>query len=90
MTVMDKDTNQPHLLRFIDEDLPSQYFIAIEQVIHVEVNTIVKGLYTVVVLHYVEYNHRLKDFFLFVEDKLLNIANPTIKKVLHIQVSLQQ
>ncbi len=31
---MDKETNQ---FTFIEEDLPSQYFIAIEQVMHVEV-----------------------------------------------------
>ena len=83
MDVVDKDTNQPHLLRFVDEDLPSQYFIAIEQVIHVEVNSLVKGLYTLVALHYVydmEYNARLKDFFMFLEDKILSIANTSIKK----------
>ena len=83
MAVVDKDTNQPHLLRLVDEDLPSQYFLAVEQVIHVEVNSLIKGLYTLIALHYVydiEYNHRLKDFYMFMEDKLLNIINSSTKR----------
>lgn len=87
---MDKDTNQPHLLRFVDEDLPSQYFIAIEQVIHIEVNTLIKGLYTLIALHYVydiEYNHRLKDFYMFLEDKLLSINSCAKRSVTYSSVT---
>ena len=81
--VMNKDTNQPHLLRMIDNELPSQYFIATEQVIHMEVSSIDKGLFLLLGLHYVydmQYHHRLKDFFLFIEDKLLCISTPSCKK----------
>lgn len=80
---MDKDTNQPHLLRLVDEDLPTQYFIAIEQVIHVEISSIDKGIFLLISLHYVydiQYHHRLRDFYLFLEDKLLRIATPSCKK----------
>ena len=34
--VMDKEMNQPHLLRFLDDDLPTQYLVVAEQLVHVE------------------------------------------------------
>lgn len=77
---MDKDTNQPHLLRLVDEDLPTQYFVIVEQVVHVEVSSFIKGIFLLLTLHYyvydIHYNPRLKDFYLFLEDKLLNIVTP--------------
>lgn len=72
--LINKDTNQPHLLRLVGEDLPSQYFIAIEQVPHVEVCDLVRGIFVLLALHYVfdmEYNPRLTDLYLFFEEKIL-------------------
>lgn len=74
---MDRDTNQPHLVRLVDEELLAQYFVAVEQIIHVEVSGIMQGMFLLLALHYVydiEYHHRLKDFFCFFENKLLGMS----------------
>lgn len=81
--MVDKDTNQPHLLRFVDEDLPTQYFLAVEQIVHLEVSDFMKGIFLLLALHYVydiQYHHRLKDIYLFLEDKLLGLDSPSCKK----------
>ena len=84
--VIDKDTNQPHLVRVVavdDEELPIQYFIVIEQVVHLEVSSIVKSIFLLLAFHYVydiQYNHRLKDLFLLFEDKLLAMSTTSCKK----------
>ena len=80
---MDKDTNQPHLLRFLDDDLPTQYLVVVEQSVHVETTCILKGIFIVFALHYVydlHYHSRLSDFFDFFEDKLLSIELSSFKK----------
>lgn len=78
--LLDKATNQPHLLLLSDEDLPPQYLIAVEQVVHTEVRDLDKAIYILLVLHYIydiEYNPRLKDLF---EDKIIGLATPSSKK----------
>ena len=80
---MDCDTNQPHVIRFVDEDLPTQYCIAVEQVVHLDVSSIVKGIFVIISLHYIydiHYHPRVLDFLLFFEDKILNIKVPSTKK----------
>ena len=81
---MDRDTNQPHLLRLVGaEDLPSQYFVVVEQVVLMEVGDIMRGLYMLLALHYVfdiAYHPQLADLFLFCEDKVLCISTPSLKK----------
>ena len=73
--MINRDTNQPHLLRLVDEELPTQYFVAVEQVIHMEVSCIEKGIFLLLALHYVydmHYHPRLNGFFYFFEDKVLS------------------
>ena len=58
----------------VEEDLQTQFFVAVEQIPQIEVTDLLKGLFVLFALHYIfylEYNPRLKDFYLFVEDKLL-------------------
>ena len=55
----------------MDEDLPTQYCIAVEQVVHLDVSSIVKGIFVIISLHYIydiHYHPRVLDFFLFFED----------------------
>ena len=66
--LINKDTNQPHLLRIVDEELPTQYFIVVEQATYAEVRDFTKGIYLLLALHYVfdmQYNTRLSDLYLF-------------------------
>lgn len=73
-----RSTNQPHLLRLVDEDLPSQYYIAVEQSIQLEVASVMKGVLLLLALHYVydiKYNERIKDFYKFFEVKLLHMSS---------------
>ena len=80
--LVSKETNQPHLIRLVDEDLPTQYFVVIEQLVHIEVTTCVKGMFLLLAYHYIydiQYNSRLKDFYLFFEDKLLQLS-PSCKR----------
>lgn len=83
LELINKETNQPHLLRFVDDDLPDQYFIAVEQVQYMEVCEVVRGLFILLALHYVfdmEYHPRLRELYLFFEDKILSISTPSCKE----------
>ncbi len=71
-------TNQPHLVKLVDEDLPSQYYIAVEQSIQLEVASVMKGVLLLLSLHYVydiKYNERIKDLYKYFECKLLNMTS---------------
>ncbi len=71
-------TNQSHLVRLVDEDLPSQYYIAVEQSIQLEVASVMKGVLLLLSLHYVydiKYNERIKDLYKYFESKLLNMTS---------------
>ena len=73
-----RDTNQPHLVRLVDDDLPTQYYVVVEQSIQMEVACIMKGILLLLSLHYVydfQYNQRVKDFYKFLEHKLLNMSS---------------
>ena len=47
MEAIDENNNFPHIVRFIDSDcdIPSQYFIAVEQALHVECKNIVASIF---------------------------------------------
>ena len=50
--------------------------MAVDQIIHMEVSGILQGLFVLLALHYVydiEYCSRMKDFYHFLESKLLKI-----------------
>ena len=69
-SLIDEDTNQPQLIAVIDEDLPTNYSIAVEQVVHVTTDTLLKGIFLTFAIHYIydiAYNQKLRDFYLFFE-----------------------
>ena len=81
---IDAQNNQPHIVKFKDADpeLRPQYFIAIEQNLVVECNSLVGAVYTLLMTHYVfdlGYHPKAKDFYMFLEH-LLDIKNSGEKK----------
>ena len=51
--------------------------MAVEQIIHMEVSGILQRLFVLLALHYVydiEYHSRMKDFYHFLESKLLKMT----------------
>ena len=81
--IVDRNTNQPQLIMLVEEDLQTQFFVAVEQIPQIEVTDLLKGLFVLFALHYIfdlEYNPRLKDFYSFVEDKLLRLPSQSCKK----------
>ena len=80
--MIDSSTNQPHMIMITEEDLPTQFFIVVEQIPQIEVSHFFKGIYILLSLHYIfdmEYNPRLRDLYLFFEDKLLGLTTPSCK-----------
>ena len=80
---MDSSTNQPHMIMVTEEDLLIQLFIVVEQIPQTEVSHFFKGTYILLSLHYIsdmECNPRLRDLYLFFEDKLLGLTTPSCKK----------
>lgn len=81
---MDSRNNQPHIIKFRDADpeLRPQYFIAIEQKLVIECNSLVGAMFTLLATHYVfdlGYHTKAKDFFKFLEH-LLDIDDKTTKE----------
>ena len=73
-----------------DEDLIPQYFIAIEQKLMCECNSLTSALFNLVAVHYVfniEYCRQVKDFFLFLEEMILNIDGSTKLGPAYLQIS---
>ena len=61
-----------------DDDITPTYFISIEQELVVEYSTLKKALLCLLAVHYVfdlNYNDRVKDFFLFLQEKVMKIAD---------------
>lgn len=77
---IDKTNNYPHIIVFSDDDddITPTYFISIEQELVVECSTLKKALLCLLAVHYVfdlNYNDRVKDFFLFLQEKVMKIAD---------------
>ena len=61
-----------------DGDITPSYFIAIEQELVVECSSLTKALFLLLAVHYIfdlAYHERTKDFFLFLQEKVLGISN---------------
>ena len=76
---IDRKNNQPHIVMLSDDDdiTPSVY-IAVEQELVVECADLLKALFMLLAVHYVfdiSYNERVKDFFLFLQEKVMNISD---------------
>ena len=66
-----RDTNQPHLMRLVDDDLPTQYYVVVEQSMQMEVACIMKGYSFCLSIMFTIFNknNELKTF----KHKLLNM-----------------
>lgn len=65
----------------VDYECPPQYFIALEQELIIECKTLFDSIFTLLAVHYVfnvVYHPRVKNFFLFFEEKVLEL--PCIQK----------
>ena len=82
---IDKNNNHPHIVRFIDTDLQftPQIFIVVEQEMIHECKDMCSALFTLMGLHFtfnIEYNSKIKDVLYYVQEKILGISDPAIKK----------
>ena len=83
----DSANNQPHIVMFIDsadKTYSPQYFIAIEQIMLIQCKTINHALFTLFAVHYIfnlEYNVRVKDFYRFLQEHLMEIADSSKRSV---------
>ena len=61
-----------------DDDITPTYYIAIEQELVVECSNLTKALFCLLAVHYVfdlTYHDRVKDFFLFLQEKVMEISS---------------
>ena len=70
--------NQPQILRFIDadEDISPHYVVAVEKESFLQCSSLTNALYMLFSIHYVfnmEYTAKVKDFYLFLEDRCFGI-----------------
>ena len=90
----DSTNNQPHIVQFIDTsdaNFSPQYFIVIEQAVFIECKTMTNAIFTLFAVHYVfnlEYNVRVKDFFRFVQEYLMSIADSSKKAVNYVNICM--
>ena len=82
---IDGSNNHPHIVKFIDAtgDLSPQFFVAVEQQLLLECKSLERAIFLMVATHYVfniEYNLKVKDVFLFLEEKILGFLDTSVKK----------
>ena len=82
---IDKGTNQPHIVCFVDSDsdIAPQIFIAIEGHLVIECENLPSAIYSMVAAHYVfdiQYNPRVNDVQLYLQEQVLGVADPLLKK----------
>ena len=61
-----------------NDDITPTYYIAIEQDLVIECSTLTKALFCLLAVHYVfdiSYHDRVKDFFLFLQEKVMEITS---------------
>ena len=65
-----------------DDDIPSQYFIAVEQSLHMECRNIVIATFILMSMHYVfniEYHPKIRDLLYFLQEYMLGLKDSTHK-----------
>lgn len=70
---IDKSNNQPHLivLEDPDTDLPTQIFVAVEQMLVQQCRSLRMGIFVMLADHYIfnmEYHSKVKEVFLFLQE----------------------
>ena len=81
------DVNHPLIVRVIDSDdeVDASYIIVIEKKPLLVCNTILSAIFTLFAVHYVfdiEYHEKVKDFYLFLEDKIFNVPFHIVQTML--------
>ena len=75
---IDKSNDFPHIVMFVDEELPSSFFIAIDKQLVVQCATLQKAIFCLLIVHYVfnsSYHKRVSDLFLFLQEKVMGISS---------------
>ena len=70
--------NHPQILRFVDadEDVAPHYVVAVEKESFLQCSSVANALFMLFSVHYIfnmEYPVKVKDFYLFLEDKCFGI-----------------
>ena len=76
------DINHPHVIRYVDADdeVNTNYIIAIEKKAMLQCSSLLTAIFLLFAVHYVfnlEYYSKVKDFYLFLQNKLFNIKEAT-------------
>jgi len=67
----------------VDPEVPTKYFIAVEQEPIVECRSILSAMFNLVALHYIfniQYHPRVRDVLFLLQEKVLQVEDPTFKK----------
>ena len=77
---IDRDNNLPHIVKICNAnyEVPPQYFIALEQELVTECSSLSDAIFLLIAVHYiynVTYHHRVRNFFLFFEEKVLELPS---------------
>jgi hypothetical protein len=80
---IDSGNNLPYIMKLCNADYecPPQYFIAFEQELIIECSSLNQAIFTLIAVHYVYnvvYHPRVKNLFLFFEEKVLDL--PSLSK----------
>lgn len=66
--------NEPQIIRYMDADdeIPAQYVVAVEKQAFLQCSNLLSAVYALFSVHYIfniEYHPRVKDFYLFMQNK---------------------
>ena len=86
------DTNHPHIIRYInaDDEVPSNYIVIIEKRALLQCSSLLAAVFILFAVHYVfniEYCPKVKDFYLFFQNKLFDIKEATSFSASYINVT---
>ena len=76
------DINHPHIIRYIDADdeVSTYYVIAVEKQALLQSSSLLTAVFLLFGVHYVfnlEYYSKVKDFYLFLQNKFFDIKDAT-------------
>ena len=79
-------------MKFVDAtgDISPQFFIAIEQQLLLECKSLERAIFIMLAAHYVfniEYNPKVKDVFLFLEEKVFGFSISVKKSAIYLSAS---
>lgn len=86
------DMNQSHIIRFVDADveIPSNYIMVIGKQTLLLCSSLLAALFVLFAVHYVfnmEYHPKVKDFYLFFQNKLFNIKDSASHSTNYINIT---